>query len=70
MYSVSQGCEISVLIMTEVSWKNKLEFVKDVPVISVNLIINVIVVPEKRNGFTFVRRSCTIEMPSLQLCYK
>jgi hypothetical protein len=48
--------------MREVSQKNKLKFVKDVPMISVNLIINVIVVPEKRKGFTFVQSCCTIGM--------
>jgi hypothetical protein len=46
----------------EVSWKNKLEFMKDVSMIRVNLIIIVNVVPEKMKGFSFVQRSCTIEM--------
>jgi hypothetical protein len=50
--------------MKEVSWKNKLKFVKDVPMMCVNVIVNVMVVPEKRKGFTFVQRFCTIEMLS------
>ena len=56
---ISQGFE-RMLIMKELSWKNKLRFVKDVPMICVNLIIIVILVPEKRKEFTFVQRSCTM----------
>ena len=61
---LSQGCERIVLIMKEVSWKNKLRFVKDVLMICVNLIIIVVVVPEKKKDITFVQRSCTIGMLS------
>jgi len=56
--------------MKDVSWQNKLKFVKDVLMIRVNSIIIVIVVPEKRKDITFVQRSCTIEMLSLLLCHK
>jgi hypothetical protein len=62
---LSQGCERSVLIMREVSWKNKPKFIKDVPMVCVNVIIIVIVVSEKRKGITFVQHSCTIELLSL-----
>jgi hypothetical protein len=62
---LSQGCERNVLIMKEVSWKNKLRFVKDVLMICVNLIVIVVVVPEKKKDITFVQRSCTIGMLSL-----
>jgi len=54
-----------MVIMKEVSWKNKMKFVKDVPMVRVNVIIIVLVVPEKRKGITFVQRSCTIELLSL-----
>jgi len=43
----------------------KLKFVKDVPMLCVNLIIIVIVVPEKRKDITFAQCSCTIEVLSL-----
>ena len=39
--------------------------VKDVPMICVNCIIIVIVVPEKRLCITFIHCSCTIQMLSL-----
>jgi len=45
-----------------------LRFLKNVPMICVNLIIIVIVIPEKRKVITFVQCSCTIEM--LSLCHK
>lgn len=48
-----QGWESSVLVMKEVSWKNKLQSVKDVPKVRANLIIIVIVVPLKKKGITF-----------------
>jgi hypothetical protein len=51
--------------MKEVSWKNKLKFVKDVFMIRVNLIIIVVVVPEKKKDITFVQRCCTTGMLSL-----
>jgi hypothetical protein len=54
-----------VVIVMEVSWKNKIRFVKDVPMVRVNVIIIVLVVPEKREDVTFVQRSCTIELLSL-----
>jgi len=54
-----------MVIMKEVSWKNKIKFVKDVPMVCVNVIIIVLVVPEKRKDVTFVQRSCTIELLSL-----
>ena len=47
---LSQGFE-RMLIMKELSWKNKLRFVKDVPMICVNLVIIVILVPEKRKDY-------------------
>jgi hypothetical protein len=50
--------------MEESSWKNKLKFVKDVPMIRVNLIIILVVVPEKRKGITCVQCCCIIEMLS------
>ena len=61
---LSQGWERNVLVMEEASSKNP-NFVKDVPMMRVNLIIVVIVVPEKRKGITFVKHSCTIELLSL-----
>jgi hypothetical protein len=48
------------VLMDEALWKNKLQFVKDVDMICVNLIIIVIVVTEKRKGITFVQRCCTV----------
>jgi hypothetical protein len=51
--------------MKEVSWKNKLEFVEDAPMACVNLIIIVVVVPEKMKGINFLQRCCTIEMLAL-----
>jgi len=56
-----QEDEASVLIMKEVSWNSKLQFVKDVPMVHVNFIV-VIVVTVERKGITFVQRSCTFEM--------
>jgi len=57
------------LIMNEASRERgggkKLKFVKDVPMLCVNLIIIVIVVPEKRKDITFAQCSCTIEVLSL-----
>jgi hypothetical protein len=53
-----------VLLLEEALWKNKLQFVKDVDMICVNLIINVIVVTEKRKGITFVQCCCTVGMLS------
>jgi hypothetical protein len=41
-----------VLIMTEPLWKSNLNRVKDVPMIYVNFIIRVIIVPEKKIGIT------------------
>ena len=38
----------SVFIMNKSLWKNKLNFVKDVPMVYVNLIITVILVSEKK----------------------
>ena len=61
---LSQGWERSVLIMKEVSWKNKLEFVEDAPMVCVNLIIIVVVVPEKMKDISLVQCCCTIEMLS------
>jgi hypothetical protein len=47
--------EKSVLIMKETLWKNNLNFVKDVPMIYVSLIIIVVIVSEKKiGGITFV----------------
>ena len=58
---LSQGWERSVLVMEEASSKNP----SFVPMMRVNLIIVVLVVPEKRKGTTFVKHTCTIEMLSL-----
>jgi hypothetical protein len=63
-YSVSFNGGKEVLVMKEASWKNKLQFVKDVPMIHVNLVTIVIVVTEKRKGITFVQCCCTIGMLS------
>jgi len=60
-----RGRESSVLIMKEVLWKNKLQSVKDVPKVRVNLISIVIVVPLKRNGITF----CTALLSWLRCFY-
>jgi hypothetical protein len=46
--------------MKEASWKNKLPFVKDVPMICVNLIVIVIVGTEERKGNSFVQHCCTV----------
>jgi len=40
----------SILIMKETLWKNNLSFVKDVPMIQVNLIINSIIAYEKKEA--------------------
>jgi hypothetical protein len=40
--------------MKETLWKNNLNFIKDVPMIYVNIIIIVIIVSEKKIGITFV----------------
>lgn len=61
-YSVNHEGGKSVLMM-EASWgvgRKTLKFVKHVPMICVNLIVIVNVVPEKRKGITFVQCSCTI----------
>jgi hypothetical protein len=49
----------------KISWENKLQSVKDIPMICIHLIVIVIVVAEKRKDITFVQRSCTIGMLSL-----
>jgi hypothetical protein len=44
-----------VLIMKETLWKSTLNFVKDVPMIHVNLIVTLIIISEKEiRGITFV----------------
>jgi hypothetical protein len=51
---VSRKAGKNVLVMKEILWKNKRNFVKDVPKIYVNLIIIVITVSEKIGGITFL----------------
>lgn len=44
-----------MLIMTETKWKNNLTFVKDAPMISVNFMITVIIVYDRKIGsITFI----------------
>ena len=59
-----QEDEASVLIMKEVSWKNKLTFVEDVPMLCVSLTIIVVVLPDKMKVITLVQPCCIIEMLS------
>ena len=47
-YSISHKSGKSVLIMKEILWKNNLNFAKDVPMLYVNFIATLIILPEKK----------------------
>jgi hypothetical protein len=47
-YSISHKGGQSESILKQALWKNNLNFVRDVPVICVNVIVIVVIVPEKK----------------------
>jgi len=55
MSSMQHPCKggNSVLIITETLWENNLNFVKDVPMMYVNFVINVIVSEKKNRRYYF-----------------